>query len=80
MYFEYTVCFGYAVFNFIMVTHYTSICQSVLELKLNPETLLMSSLSLCVNEEILQIITVVETHSYNNMQIVSQGFYVNACF
>lgn len=54
--------------------------MTVLELKLNPETLLMSSLSLCGNVEILQIITVVETHSYNNMQIVSQGFYVNVCF
>lgn len=63
-----------------MVTHCISICQSVLELKLNPETLLMSSLSLCVNGEILLIIAVVETHSYNNMQIVSQGFYVNVCF
>lgn len=73
------LCFGHAVVDLIMVTHYTSICQSVLELKLNPKTLLMSSLHLCVNEEILQIITVVENHSVNNMQIISQDFYVNVC-
>lgn len=68
------------MFDLIVVIHYTSICQSVLELILNPETPLMSLLSLCVNGGILRIIIVVETHSYDIMQIVSQGFYVNACF